>query len=72
MSEPRIHMRHVQQLRGRVTCRPHIRMWCREYGVDMRAFARDGIAGEEALRIGDAFALKVLDIARTEAANNGR
>ena len=73
MSEPRIHMRHARALRGRgVTCTPGMRAWCDANGVDLRQFATHGIAGEEALRIGDAFALKVLDLARQEAASNGR
>lgn len=69
MTEPRLYMRHVQQLRGRTTCRSGIRGWCARHGVDLRAFAEGGMAGEDALRIGDAFALAVLAIARKEAAN---
>lgn len=70
MSEPRIHMRHVRQLRGRgVTCMPGIRAWAAQQGIDLRAFNRDGLPGEDALRMGDAFALAVLEIARKEAAD---
>lgn len=72
MTEPRLYMRHVQQLRGRPTCRPGIRAWCRAHNVDLRTFARDGMAGEDALRIGDAFALRVLAIARKEATPHGQ
>lgn len=69
MSEPRIYMRHARAMRGTgvMTCTPGIRAWCAQHGVDLRAFAAQGIAGEEALRIGDAFALRVLAAARKEA-----
>lgn len=70
MTEPRIHMRHVRALRGRgVTCTPGIRTWCAANKVDLRKFATEGCAGEDALRIGDAFSLRLLEIARKEAAN---
>lgn len=73
MTEPRIHMRHARALRGRaMTCTPGIRTWCRANGVDLRQFAAHGVAGEEALRIGDAFSLQLLDIARREDVTNGR
>lgn len=73
MSEPRIHMRHVQQLRGnKRTCTPGIRTWCAANGVDLRRFAAEGVAGEEALRIGDPFSLALLEQARKEAESNGR
>lgn len=72
MTEPRIHMRHVRQLRSRgVTCSPGIRGWVRMHDVDLLRLAREGLPGEEALRIGDAFALAVLERARAEA-NDGR
>lgn len=73
MSEPRIHMRHARALRGRgPTCTRGIRTWCEANGVDLRGFAAEGVAGEEALRIGDAFSLALLELARKEAASNGR
>lgn len=72
MSEPRIHMRHVRALRGRgVTCTPGIRTWCSVNSIDLRRFAAEGVPGEEALRIGDAFSMRLLEIARKEAAANG-
>lgn len=68
MTEPLITMRHVRALRGRgVTCTPGIRAWAAQHRIDLRAFNRDGIAGEEALRINDAFSLRLLEIARKEA-----
>lgn len=73
MTEPRIYMRHVRALRGGgITCTPGIRGWCAHHGVDLRRFAAEGVAGEVALRIGDAFALRLLDMARKEAAGDGR
>lgn len=73
MTEPRIYWRHAQALRqNKRTCTPGIRKWCEVNGVDLRAFAADGVAGEEALRIGDAFSLKLLEIARSEGGGDGR
>lgn len=74
MTEPRIHMRHARALRGRgkVTCTPGIRAWAAQHGIDLRAFAANGVPGEDALRIGDAFALQLLAIAHQEASGNGR
>lgn len=73
MTEPRIHMRHVQAMRSKPRiCKNGIRAWAAQHGIDLRRFAAEGVAGEEALRIGDAFALQLLDIARKEAADNGR
>lgn len=69
MAEPRIHMRHVRQIRGRgITCTTGIRGWVKANAIDLRRLASEGLPGEEALRIGDAFALAVLQRAREEAA----
>lgn len=66
-------MRHVQRLRSnKRTCTPGIRAWAAQHGIDLRAFVAEGVPGEAALRIGDAFALQLLEIARKEAAGNGR
>lgn len=73
MTEPRITMAHVRRLKGRgITCSPGITTWCQANGIDLRAFARNGIAGEEAIRIGDPFTLKLLEIARSEGGGHGR
>lgn len=73
MSEPRIYMRHARAVRGRgVTCTPGIRAWCAQHSIDLRRFAAEGAPGEDALRIGDAFALRLLEIARKEAEIDGR
>lgn len=70
MSEPHIYMRHARALRGAaITCTPGMRAWCALHDIDLRKFASAGVPGEEALRIGDAFALRLLDIARAEAGN---
>lgn len=67
--EPRIYMRHVRQLRGHgITCAPGIHAWCAQYNIDLSSFIRDGIAGEEALRVGGPFADALLNIARRELA----
>ena len=68
--EPRLYMRHARQVRGRgVTCLLGIRGWAAMHGIDLRKFNREGLPGEEALRIGDAFALAVLQRAREESAH---
>lgn len=75
MSEPRIYMRHARQAArraGGITCAFGIRGWCAQHGISLTTFAKEGAAGELALRIGDAFALAALEIARAEAANHGR
>lgn len=73
MTEPRIYMRHVRALRGSgPTCTLGIRTWCAFNRIDLRKFSAEGIAGEEALRLGDAFSLRLLAIARTEATDDGR
>ena len=73
MTEPRIHMRHVQAMRSKPrVCKSGIRAWAAQHNIDLRAFAANGVPGEDALRIGDAFALRLLEIARKEAADNGR
>lgn len=69
MTEPRVHVRHARQVPGArgVTCAPGIRTWCTQNNIDVNAFLREGIPGEECLRIGGHFALTALDIARKEA-----
>lgn len=69
MSEPRVHMRHVRQLRGRgITCMPSIRTWCAANSIDLRQLASEGIPGEDLISMGGHFPLAVLEIARKEAA----
>lgn len=73
MTEPRITMAHVRRLRRRgTTCTPGIREWCDAHSFDLRKFVQDGVAGEEALRIGDPFTLALLEIARSEGGTGGR
>lgn len=68
MTEPRIYMRHVQQIKGNgVSCANGMREWCKQNGVDLHKFAKEGVDGEVALRIGDAFCMRLLKIAREEA-----
>ncbi|MGV8954047.1 MAG: hypothetical protein ACOH2M_23310 [Cypionkella sp.] len=68
MTELRIHMRHVRQVRGHgVTCTNGIRAWCALHGVDLRVMASEGMTETEAQRIGGAFADAAIAIARKEA-----
>ena len=63
-------MRHARAARldGRGTaCAPGIRAWCQRHGVDLRGFLRDGMSIDEARRIDDAFARRVVQLALQEA-----
>lgn len=75
MTEPRIHMRHVRAIKQQTgrgqTCTDSIRRWCAQNGVDLKQLSSEGIPGETALRIGGAFALAALEIARKEQAEAG-
>ena len=75
MTEPRIYMRHARQAArrpGGVTCAGGIRAWCAHNRISLTAFRTEGVAGELALQIGDAFALAALEVARREAQSRGR
>lgn len=74
MTEPVVFLRHVRMIRrpgDRALCANGIRAWCERHGVDAEMFFAQGIAGEDLVRIGDAFGLKALEFARQEAAANG-
>lgn len=69
-------MRHVRAARldgvSGVNCAHSIRAWCKKQGIDLCAFARDGMPIEQAEAITDAFAQRAVAIARAEAeAGNG-
>jgi hypothetical protein len=71
MAQILITMQHVRaaKLGGTgVLCAPSIRAWCERYGVDLRQLAEDGLPIEQAEAIDDAFAQRVVAIARDEAA----
>lgn len=46
-----------------VHCAPGIRAWFARYGLDYRAFVREGIPAHVLLDTGDAFALRVVQTA---------
>lgn len=72
MDTLRIHMRHARAARldGKpVTCAPGVRSWCAQHGVDLHALATEGLPIEQVEAIDDAFAQRVAQIARQEAAN---
>lgn len=74
MPEPVIRFQHVRAIRrraDRVLCVDGIRMWCERNGIDYQQLLDEGIPGERALELGDAFALKALENARQEALANG-
>lgn len=53
-----------------VHCAPGIRAWFARYGLDYRAFVREGIPAQVLLATGDAFALRVVQIARARRAGD--
>lgn len=72
MTEPRVHYRHARQILrngGKPLCANGIETWCDRHGIDLRELVETGIAGERIRDIGDAFALRALEIARAEAAD---
>lgn len=72
MSEPRLTMQHVRaaSFGTGVLCAPSIRVWCARYGVDLRELTSVGIPISQAAAIDDAFAQRVVAIARAEIAAN--
>ncbi|MFP2263658.1 hypothetical protein [Citrobacter braakii] len=57
-----ITMAHIRAAGG---CAPGARTWFKKYGLDFRAFIRDGgISGKILLNTGDAFAMRVVQLAR--------
>jgi hypothetical protein len=45
-------------------CRAGAKAWFAAHGIDWRGFVRDGIAAQQLLATGDAFALEVVEWAR--------
>ncbi|EBG4311428.1 hypothetical protein GA497_19665 [Salmonella enterica] len=57
-----ITMAHIRAAGG---CAPGARTWFKKYGLDFRLFIRDGgISGNTLLNTGDAFAMRVVQLAR--------
>ncbi|MEC5319048.1 hypothetical protein VSX61_08870 [Brenneria populi subsp. brevivirga] len=55
-------MDHIRAAGG---CAPGARTWFRRYGLDFRAFLRDGgISADKLLATGDALAVRTVTIAR--------
>ena len=48
-------------------CRDGARRWARAHGIDWRDFVRNGIAAERLEATGDAFALALVQHARSQA-----
>lgn len=75
MSEIRITMQHVRAAKlggAGVLCAPSIRVWCERHHVDLRQLAEEGLPISQAEAIDDAYAQRVVAIARAEAeASNG-
>ncbi|WP_027489391.1 hypothetical protein [Rhodanobacter sp. OR92] len=70
MAEILITMQHVRaaKLGGvGVLCADGIRDWCVRYNVDLRQLAEEGLPISQAEAIDDAFARRVVAIARAEA-----
>lgn len=75
MTEIRITMQHVRaaKLGGvGVLCASGVRDWCARHDIDLRQLAEQGMPISQAEAIDDAYAQRVVAIARAEAeANNG-
>jgi len=70
MAEIRITMQHVRaaKLGGvGVLCADGIRDWCDRHNIDLRELAEEGLPISQAAAIDDAFAQRVVAIARAEA-----
>ncbi len=65
-----ITMRHARaaSLSGRpVICAPGVRAWCDRHGIDLRTFCSHGLPIEQFEALDDAFAQRMVAIARAEA-----
>lgn len=58
----------VEHLRSANMCIRGAKQWARYMGIDFDAFVRDGIVASKLEATGDALALRVVKIARDEAA----
>lgn len=70
MSELRVYIRHARaaSIDGKpVTCAPGIRAWCTLHGIDLRRFGREGLPLSQFAAIDDAFAQRMVTLARKEA-----
>ena len=65
MSEIIITIAHVRAVG---LCVNGSRTWFERHGLDFRAFLREGLDAETLLATGDAMALRVVEHARTQAA----
>lgn len=71
MDDVRVTMQHARaaSLGGnRVLCAPSIRAWFARYELDLGTFLREGLPASTLEATGDAFALRAVTIARTQAA----
>lgn len=71
MAQILITMQHVRaaKLGGTgVLCAPSIRAWCERHDIDLRQLAEEGLPIEQGEAIDDAFAQRVVAIAKAEAA----
>ncbi|QDH70837.1 hypothetical protein [Marilutibacter alkalisoli] len=60
------HVRAARLVGEGVTCAPGIRLWAQRYGIDIRAFLRDGLPVEQIEAIGGPFAMRAASLARAE------
>lgn len=66
MSDVRVRMPHV---RAAKLCARGARDWCARHGFDGSALMTEGLSAESLEATGDAFALRVVAIARAEEAD---
>lgn len=65
------HARQLKRRGGRPLCEPGIRAWCARHDIDWNEFTGPGVPIEVFERIGDHYALQVIEVAR-EDGNDGR
>lgn len=66
MSDLIVKMEHVRAAR---LCSAGARTWLAHHGIALERFLREGVPAEELEATGDAFALYVVALARSRAAN---
>lgn len=59
----------IEHIRAAGICVAGARTWAKQQGIDFRDFLNNGLPASRLEQTGEHFALKVVEIARREAAN---
>lgn len=71
-ADPLVTLRHCVGVDGRRYCASGVRAFFARHGLDLRAFAHDGLPASVIEATGDAMALRAAARARAEAAEKGQ